>query len=214
MSGYLIGPSGVVPPAGSPNLIMLDASAQSNGGGTVSSWNVTTASTTGSSNIFVLTTWLPASTVTVLTVSIAGSVLSCLPRAFSTGNNMELWTATANAPISSHAVTITLSAAVSFPSVGVASFSGVNIASPFDGSALTGSTAQSITTTNANDVILGFMSTSGNAPVKGTQFQDLYNTADFNFGEYKIVTSPQTSLLVDLSSDTIINTIVQAVKSA
>lgn len=210
--GMMPGPGTPASTSCSATLALDGTPARAAGGAAATSSTVTMAATSGTTNFFGLIVYINSGTTTVS--SVTGGPGGWTNRASVTSglNHLELWTTTSTSAQTSATITINYSAATNFPDAGVFSFSGTNTSSPFDGAALTGTTAQSITTTFANDVIIGGFSPSSNTATAGAGFTALYTNANFNFAEYQIVSSTQSGLSVGITGDTIAVTIVQAVK--
>jgi hypothetical protein len=115
----------------------------------------------------------------------------------------EFWYAVSSGTLSADTVTVnaTSNAYIVFD---VFAISGANTSTPLDGSVVTGSTAPlSITTTNANDIIVGSfrMSTGSDAVGAGFTIISAASNLDYILTEYQIVSATQTGLSVGINTN-------------
>src|SRR5882672_843414 len=129
---------------------------------------------------------------------------------------LELWWAVAPAQLTSDTITITQTSS-QFMTVDVFAVAGGDTASPFDGAAVTGTVDPlSITTTNANDFILGaFREALTPSPTAGAGWTQI-SGADYQLTEYQIVSTTQAGLSVSQTdgAGTANGGIAQAIKAS
>jgi hypothetical protein len=110
----------------------------------------------------------------------------------------EVWCGTANSNLSSEVITVTLGATATFWNLIVWGISGAINPTTFDphaGLPYQG-TAPVVSTTHANDFIFAGINCGGSAvPTAGSGWTAV-QPGNYNFMEYQIVSSPQTSLSV------------------
>lgn len=129
------------------------------------------------------------------------------------GNVLTYYYAIAATALTSTVITVNMSSST-FTTLDVFGISGADTGSPFDGSVVTATgTVAQITTTNANDIVIGAMITTDSAGAAYTQVPASV-PADFQMVEYKIVSATQTALNVDTNGGASTLTIADAIKQA
>lgn len=123
--------------------------------------------------------------------------------------NLELWTAIADAPLSSQVITVNTTSA-DFVTACVFAFSGVNAASPFDSNGALPGTTNSFTTSNADDILLCIGRLASSSETEDAGFT-LITGADFLGVEYKIVSATQSGTTVTPFSSGVTGMIVDAI---
>lgn len=193
--------------------IAIDGSTGSNSGATASSFTLTL--TTSQTNDIIVVANIsnnggalsPAISSISDVAGLSWSKRSLLTLSCGGGcaATIEYWTAKSPSTLSSDVITVNLTNASQFRTSTAFGISGITVASYFDphsGLPLTENTspALQISTTNADDIILGFYRMSSTAtPSAGTGFTAIYNPSGGYFlSEYKVVSSPQTNLTVGL----------------
>lgn len=111
---------------------------------------------------------------------------------------IEEWTAIAGSSFASEVITVNFTSA-GFATINVFGVSGVNIGSPFDGTAVTttGASPPVISTTSSSSMVVGLFRLSAAASsAPGAGFGLTQASADFLTTEFSTFSSPQTSLTV------------------
>ncbi len=210
------------------NNVVSTLSADGSATGTFSTTNsgTVTLSTTNANDVIVVEeTNENGPNAAVLTVSsVTASGLSFAQRSsFTLGaptyQDAEVWWAVASSPLASTVITVTISGTTDDASLVAFGVSGANTASPWDpnislpatatGSPSTTPTVNGVSTTNANDIILGFQGNGNNAGAFAvsetagagfTLIQDVANNgavnADDASAEYQTVSSAQSGVTV------------------
>jgi hypothetical protein len=106
----------------------------------------------------------------------------------------EVWKATAPSPLTNESITVTMASAA-YLILSVFAVSNTTLAAPFDPHPFATSTTGdlSITTTNANNLIIACYRLSQPNPTAGTSWTTLIG-ANYTLIQYLTVTSPQTNL--------------------
>jgi hypothetical protein len=171
--------------------------------------------TSGSSTTVTLTTSISDGLI-VASILVNGTSVSSISSANTTGwalrkrqasggsNAIEEWTGKAANALSSEVITINYAAAISYSTIDVFGVSGAGTATIFDSNAALpdfGTTTQrAITTSNANDFLLGqyrfgFTST----PTQGSGWTKI-SGADYLLTEYQVVAATQSALGVTIGT--------------
>jgi hypothetical protein len=108
--------------------------------------------------------------------------------------DIELWSMTSTGTWTGRTVTINLAGSSTYFTGDVWGVSGANTGSPFDGSAINGGADPlSITTTNANDILVGgFRMGSVASPTAGAGYTTI-SGADNQLAQYKILSATGTN---------------------
>ena len=172
--------------------------------------NVTSTATSGTSLALPALTTTTANFIVVIVVvngtsvnSVTGAGLTFTRRVTSGGlNPIEMWTAVSASPLNAEVLTVNLVAATTFIRANAFGIANVNTGSPFDSNASlpANSTANAdltISTSNADDFIIGAFRSSAGAPT-GAPGAPWITIQDVNFclTYYRIVSATQTNLTV------------------
>lgn len=172
--------------AAAANTLALDGSAEGTGSGaTVTA----TMSTSLANNIIMVSVLSNGGAVS----GVSGSTLGLFTRRATNGaaSPQETWWKLATGVLTSEVITV--SAPAAFTTVIAFAVNGSRTASPFDGTAVTGTTDPlSITTTNANTMVLGCWRGGVPSMTAGAGFTAIQLNADFALSEYKLLSSAQT----------------------
>jgi hypothetical protein len=169
-------------------------------GANTSTGTVTTPgfSTAFCNNLVVVNIITSAASVTNVTDAQGHLTFTKRVAATGGGNDIEEWTAPlSGAALSGDAITVTVASA-SFTSVYVNSISGYKTSAPFDTNAAIPNTQTTAgvsctwTTSNANDILVGFSNKNNLVPDAGwTLLSDGNNGGWFDFGELQSVAATQ-----------------------
>lgn len=169
--------------------LALDGSAIGNATATTVAVTLTT---TGPGLVFVTF----ASNAAVSSVTAPGltfTQVSGLPYNNSTSNFVDIWWAVSAGALSSKVITGNMSSSTFVTPIAFG-ISGADTVSPFDGAVVTNSgTSIQISTSNANTFI--FAVEVDNNTTVGSGFTQLQSSTNFNFSDYKIVSTTQTNLV-------------------
>ncbi len=222
--------------------ILLDGSATAQFS-TASSGTVTLTTTTANDVIVVLATNEDATNSAIRTVSsvtatgLTFTKRSSLSLGSPTYQDTEVWWAIASSALSAKVITVTLSGSTDDAALVAFGVSGANTASPWDpnvalpatatGNPATTPTVSGVSTSNANDMILGFQGNGNGAAVTSTSetagsgFTLIANinnngavNADDAAAEYKIVSATQSSISVPFGTATTANNYWMAIADA
>jgi hypothetical protein len=166
--------------------------------------------------IIVFVTTASSSLVTVNTNGVTATGLSFSKRVQQSDEmssvyyDAEEWYAISSGTLNSKSIAVALSGSASDDSYeGVFGINGANTASPFDTNGLvpdvnyttSGSPMCTISTSNANDIIIGAMTNNGQTPAAGSGFTEITGASNTNgdnslLTEYKIVSATQSDVRV------------------
>jgi chitodextrinase len=176
----------------------IQSNSASPNNSSVSSLSVTftSAQTAGNFNVVALV-WNTGQTISSITDTKGNSYVLAIGPTTSGAGLAAIYYAKniAAATAGSNTVTVTYSAATSFPDIRIAEYSGISTTSPLDVTAVatgTGTTSDSgsATTTNANDLLIGANAVSTGTTGAGTGFTQRQITGwDGNILEDRIVTA-------------------------
>lgn len=188
------GSGGTVPPAKDAVSNIVTTSS----GTTLPAMTITT--TTGC----LLLCFIEVNTVAVQSIANTAG-LTWASRAISTGSNhLELWYATAPAPLTGDQITVTCNGTITFAAAQVVAVSGTH-ATPFDSSSTAASGTVSFTTTAANCLLIaGYRIATAN-PTAGAGWTQTCGQ-NFLLVEYRTVTTTQSGLVATITTgDTLEN---------
>lgn len=178
--------------------LALDGSAHANGSGTSIGASLTTANANDVIVVICLANGADLESIT----DDAGLTWTKITEGGGS-NKIDLWYAIAASALTSNTITCNFSVAASFSTLDVFGISGANTSSPFDADASTpanGTTSELVVSTDTADcfIIGGYRMGTAN-PTAGSGWT-LISGANFQLAEYKIVSSPQTDLVVDIGT--------------
>lgn len=159
---------------------MAIAFVQGSTGGGAGTTVVTVGITTTTGNLLVVGVVNKLATATGISDSKSNTWTNLYLNNIATSENLSLWYAKNITGGASHTVSITVSAGGGDCAIVVQEFSGIDTTSPFDIKGIGANTATmsltsgaSSSTTNANDLVVGFMATTTCSPSLGSGYSNL-----------------------------------------
>lgn len=172
----------------------------------------TVALTTTQSNDVIIVTVGGANTGTAgAGVTVSGCSLSWTQKSFSndgtSGREVQLWYAIAATPLSACTITATANGSWTLTGITAMGISGANTSTPFDPNGASSGTATGVTsnptvsgisTSNANDILIGGVVAGGSGPpTAGAGFTQLWNSSAVTpvlASEYEVVSATQSGI--------------------
>lgn len=196
-----------VPGAASGGTPAIDGTNTAGGSGVS-----TVALTTTQSNDVIIVTVGGANISTAgAGITVSGCSLSWTQKSFSndgtSGREVQLWYAVAATPLSACTITATANGAWTLTGITAMGISGANTTTPFDPNGASSATANGatsnptvsgISTSNANDILIGGVVAAGSGPpTAGSGFTQLWNSGAVTpvlASEYEVVSATQSGI--------------------
>ena len=179
--------------------LALDGSVQGNSGG--SATLSVTLTTTRSPDVICVTFTCNAGPLSSVTASAPGLGTFTQRATANVTTTADFWYAIATQPLTAVSITATQSGGSAFITMTAFGISGANTLAPFDTNASLPASSTppvSISTSNANDFLIGTMRTASANGTVDSGFTAISN-ANFNLTEYDIVTATVSSLSIGVT---------------